>query len=54
MSELEKLILEDRFNEVEKLVEGVELPSVVIPSYKNREKCNIKNLVESFHLQLNL
>lgn len=47
MSELEKLILEDRFNEVEKLVEGVELPSVVIPSYKNREKCNIKNLVES-------
>lgn len=47
MSVLEKLILEDRFNEVEKLVEGVELPSIVIPSYKNREKCNIKNLVES-------
>ena len=28
MSVLEKLILKDRFNEVEKLVEGVELPSV--------------------------
>lgn len=47
MSVLERLIIQDRFDEVEKLVEGIELPSVVIPSYKNREKCNIKNLVES-------
>ena len=47
MSVLERLIIQDRFDEVEKLVEGVDLPSVVIPSYKNREKCNIKNLVES-------
>lgn len=47
MTELEKRIIEDNFEGIEELVQDIELPIIAIPSYKNRKKSNIHNLVSS-------